>query len=146
MLLRQQQLESDRSVPVTGSNLFTPAQAKGAFRWTVIGGVAGAVVVGAFGLVFSLADFSRLASVAVLAFIGALAGGSAGFTYGGGRQPELDGEVRDPSVDVTVGVRPRSVEAARTAIETIEQTEATDSEYETTSADPLAGDAGNTTA
>jgi hypothetical protein len=141
MLLRQQQLESERSVPVTGSNLFTPAQAKGALLWTVIGAVVGAVLGGGIGLVVSLGDLSQAASAGVLAAIGALAGGSAGFTYGGGRQPEVDGEVRDPSVDVTVGVRPTTVEEARTAIATIEQTDATDSEYETTGADPLAGDA-----
>jgi hypothetical protein len=141
MLLRQQQLESERSVPVTGSNLFTPAQAKGAALWAVIGGAAGAVVFGLAGLFFTLGDLPAVATAAVLAFIGALAGGSAGFVYGGGRQPEVDGEVRDPSVDVTVAVRPTTIEEARTAIATIEGTEATDAEYETTGADPLAGDA-----
>jgi hypothetical protein len=126
---------------VTGSNLFSPAQAKGALLWAVIGAGGGAVLGAVIGLVFALGDFSHATTAAILAAIGALAGASAGFTYGGGRQPEVDGEVRDPSVDVTVGVRPTTVEQARTAIATIEQTEATDSEYETTGADPLAGEA-----
>src|SRR4051794_41467495 len=72
MLVRQQQLESERSVPVTGSNLFTPAQAKGAARWAAIGGAAGAVVFGLVGLLFTLGDLPAAATAGVFAAIGAL--------------------------------------------------------------------------
>jgi hypothetical protein len=137
MLVRQQRqdIEGAGQMPV---DLVSPAQAKGALRWGLSGLVAGAVVIGAIGLFMNLGDFSRAASIGLFALVGAFAGASAGFVYGGGRQPELDGEMHDPAADTTVGVSPSDVGQAAAAIEVIDSSAAVDAEYETERGDPLA--------
>jgi hypothetical protein len=139
MLVRQQQQEVDgaKQLPV---DLVSPAQAKGAARGAAGGALVGAVLVGLVGVFVSLGDFSRPAGIALFAVVGALAGASAGFVYGGGRQPELDGELHDPTADTTVAVTPSSPEQAAAAIRTIDESAATDAEYETDRGDPLADD------
>jgi hypothetical protein len=118
MLVRQQQQE-------------TPAQARGAVRWAGAGAVSGAVIVGALGVFMTLGSFSRPASIGLFAVVGALAGSSAGFVYGGGRQPEVGGELHDPSVDTTVAVAPTTPAEAAAAMRTVDRSAATDAEYET---------------
>jgi len=136
MVVHQQRSESDKTLmsPVA---IFTPAQAKGATLWGLIGIVVGAVVLGVVGLFVTLGDLERFMSVIVWAFIGALAFGSAGFVYGGGRQPEVDGEITKASAEVTIAVQPHDAEAARRAIEVIETSNPCDAEYETYRGDPV---------
>ena len=138
MLLRQQQHESERTSTLS-VELISPAQAKGAFVWAAVGTAVGAVAVGSLGLVMTLGQFTRLESMGLFALVGAMAGWSAGFVYGGGRQPEVDGEVRDCRDDTTVAIDLTDTEAATAAIQIIARSPAIDSEYETSRSDPLAG-------
>jgi hypothetical protein len=138
MLIRQQHRESERTRPLA-VEVISPAQAKGALLWAAVGTGVGAVGVGAVGLVMTLGQFSRTESIGLFALVGAMAGWSAGFVYGGGRQPEVDGEMRDCSDDTTIAIDLVSTEQASAAISIISQSAAVDSEYETTRSDPLAG-------
>jgi len=138
MLLRQQQREAERTRPLA-VELISPAQAKGAFVWAAAGTAAGALAVGSLGFVMTLGQFSRSESMGLFALVGAMAGWSAGFVYGGGRQPEGDGEMRDCKDDTTIAIDLTSTEAASTAIRIIARSPAIDSEYETSRSDPLAG-------
>jgi hypothetical protein len=137
MLVRDQRrdVEGAGQMPV---DLVSPAQAKGALRYGLAGLVLGAVVVGALGLFMTLGEFPRMASIGLFALVGAFAGASAGFVYGGGRQPEVDGELHDQAADTTVGVAPPNVGVAAAAIEVIDSSAAVDAEYETERGDPLA--------
>jgi len=137
MLIRQQRLEIERAKH-DAVNMLTPAQAKGALRWAFVGTVAGAVVVGALGLLMTLGTFSRSASIGLFAVVGALAGSVAGFVFGGGYQPEVDGELRDHSIDTVVGVAPTDADEAAAAIRAVDASAAVDAEYETHRDDPLA--------
>jgi outer membrane lipoprotein SlyB len=130
MLVRQQRLESERTMPAVGTSAFTPAQIKGSVMWTVMGFVAGALLIGPLGFFITLGSFSMWASVGLFAAVGALAGSTAGFTYGGARQPEVEGELRDNSGDATVSVRPCSPEEADVAYPLLQEAGATDAEYE----------------
>jgi hypothetical protein len=138
MLLRQQQHEADRTRPLA-VELISPAQAKGALVWATVGTVGGAVAVGSLGFVMTLGQFTRSESIGLFALVGAMAGWSAGFVYGGGRQPEVDGEMRDCKDDTTIAIDLSSTESASTAIGIIARSPAMDSEYETSRSDPLAG-------
>jgi hypothetical protein len=138
MLLRQQQHEAERTRPLA-VELISPAQAKGAFLWAGIGTAGGAVGVGSIGLVMTLGQFTRLESIGLFALVGAMAGWSAGFVYGGGRQPEVDGELRDCRDDTTIAIDLTTTDAASAAIRIIAESPATDAEYETSRSDPLAG-------
>jgi hypothetical protein len=138
MMLRQVQRESERTQPLV-VELISPAQAKGALQWAAIGTAAGAVMVGTLGLFMTLGVFTRGESIGLFALVGAFAGGIAGFVYGGGRQPELDGEMRDCRDDVTIALEPASTEQAAAAIRAIDESAAIDAEYETIRGDPLAG-------
>jgi hypothetical protein len=138
MLLRQQQHEAERTAPLA-VEVISPAQAKGALLWACIGTAIGAVAVGSLGLVMTLGQFTRGESIGLFALVGAMAGWSAGFVYGGGRQPEVDGELRDCRDDVTIALDLTTTDAASAAIRIIAESPATDSEYETSRSDPLAG-------
>jgi hypothetical protein len=138
MLVRQQQAETNDAKHVA-VDLMSPAQAKGALLLAPIGAVAGAVIVGALGLFMTLGDFSRPASIGIFAIVGALAGSTMGFVYGGGRGPEVAGELHDPAADTTVTVTTSDPDKAAAAIRTIDSSGATDAEYETNRDDPLAG-------
>ena len=138
MLVRQQQHEAERTRPLA-VELISPAQAKGAFLWATVGTLVGAVAIGSIGMVMSLGNFTRLEGIGLFALVGAMAGWSAGFVYGGGRQPELDGEMRDGRAEATLAIDLTSTEAASAAIQIIRESPATDCEYETSRDDPLAG-------
>lgn len=79
------------------------AQVRGALAWGAALAVAGAVVGLLVGLIpmFGLALGPRLL---IWAIAGLAAGSAAGLVYGGGREPELEGVLRDTSTDVTVAV------------------------------------------
>jgi hypothetical protein len=74
-----------------GLPIMTDAQWKGGLSGAVIGGVIGAVL-------FLPLAFVEMGSLGVgwrlliVAFIGALAGGTAGAVYMGGRRPQIEGE------------------------------------------------------
>jgi len=138
MLLRQHQREAERTRPLA-VEVISPAQAKGAFLWACVGTAVGAVAVGSLGFVMTLGHFTRTESIGLFALVGAMAGWSAGFVYGGGRQPEVDGEMRDCRDDMTIAIDLTTTDAATAAIRVIAESPATDSEYETTRNDPLAG-------
>ncbi len=104
-LARAQQRDTDEVVqgpPLSTAPISGP-QARGA--------IAGAVGFGAFGLVIGLLiglipmfDLPLGARLGLWALVGAMAGAAAGFVFGGGREPELEGATRDTSTDVTVAV------------------------------------------
>jgi hypothetical protein len=104
----EQEAETDEAWPAVGIGPITASQAKGALLFGVLGAVAGLIV----GVALSAIPISGLTWAARLALfggIGALAGATAGFIYGGGRESELEedagnqigppplrGEIRDP--------------------------------------------------
>jgi len=126
MLERQQQAEMEASVPMIGGGMFTPGQAWGAFKWGAIGVIAGALIVGPVGLLFHMGDWPRWVGVAVLALLGALAFGSMGFVYGGGRGPEVNGEMRSNDQDVTIAVQPRDAQERDLALRALGHTRTQD--------------------
>jgi len=77
-----------------GMPAMTDAQWKGGLLGSLVGGAIGALLFLPFAFIHmgSLGVGWRILVVAV---IGALAGGTAGALYLGGRQPELEGEVMD---------------------------------------------------
>jgi hypothetical protein len=108
-LRADQQREYDQAIPGASVGVIAGSQAKGALMWGAIGAVSGAVIGALIGLV-PFADLAVGARVGLLAVIGAMAGSAAGAVYGGGRQPEVDGDLRDTSGDVTVRARTTTAE------------------------------------
>jgi hypothetical protein len=104
-LMRDQRRESDGVIegpPLTTAPV-TGAQARGALVGTVTWGIAGAVLGVLIGLI-PMFDMPIGARIGLWALVLAMAGAGAGFVFGGGREPELEGEVRDSSPDVTIAV------------------------------------------
>ncbi len=88
---------------------FTPEMQRGIGRWTVVGLVVGAVVVGLLGLI-PFADIAAGARVAIGAVVGAAAGASVGFVAGGGfsgDEASLDLLAAERGVPVSVAVTDR---------------------------------------
>lgn len=100
-----QEAELGESWPLVGTGIMTDGMWKGFLFGSVVGGLIGAVVLVpvAFFVAQDLALWIRLVLFGV---IGALAGGTAGAMYFGGRVPELEGEVVDgderPSAGTTL--------------------------------------------
>lgn len=93
-LRTDQQREAQASWAGPGVPLMTEGMAKGMVWGTFVGGAIGAVV----GAVFSFIPVGDLAwgwRLLIFAACGALAGGTAGAVYWGGREPELSGETND---------------------------------------------------
>jgi hypothetical protein len=85
----EQRDETDESWPVIGVGEITGSQARGAALWGLLGAAVGV----ALGLLVSLIPFAGLlwaGRAALFGGIGLLAGGTAGFVYGGGRGAELE--------------------------------------------------------
>ena len=103
-LRREQQDEAAESWVGPGVPTMTDGQWKGLVSGSLIGGGIGALLF----LPLALIDFMDPAWLRVLVVViaGALAGGTAGALYQGGRQPELEGETLDtdgrPSVGTTL--------------------------------------------
>jgi len=103
-LRREQQDEAAQSWGGPGMPVMTNAMAKGFVVGSLGGGVVGALVFLPFALIPFVDDVWVRIVVVVLA--GALAGGTAGALYLGGREPELEGETLDadgrPSIGTTL--------------------------------------------
>jgi hypothetical protein len=92
-LRREQQDEAAETWVGPGAGAMTDGQWKGLLAGSLIGGIIGAVVF----LPLALVPFTDNVALRLLvvALAGALAGGTAGALYQGGRQPELEGETLD---------------------------------------------------
>ncbi len=67
-------------------------QTKGGLAGALVGGVIGALLLSPFGLIgWGDADVALGLRILTCAIIGAIAGGTVGLVYWGGRLPELDG-------------------------------------------------------
>lgn len=90
------------------------------------GAIAGALTFGAVGLVVGLLiglipmfDLPLGARMGLWALVCTMGASASGFVFGGGREPELEGKLRDSSTDVTVAVESadeRVLERARELI------------------------------
>lgn len=100
-----QQAETHHTVAEAGPVQMTQGQWQG----MVFGGLAGAVLGAVIALPFAAIPFmeSVTARIVLLLIVGALAGAAAGGVYGGGRAPELKGEVTDADGRPSVGTTPR---------------------------------------
>lgn len=104
-LRREQQDEAAQAWVGPG----VPSMTDGQWRGLLLGAVAGGVIGAALFLPLALVSFMDPAwlRVLVVAAAGALAGGTAGALYAGGRQPELEGETVDADGRPSVGTTPR---------------------------------------
>jgi hypothetical protein len=102
-LAAEQERDTDDTFAAGQVGVMTGSQARGAVKWSVIGGVVGGVIGLLIGLI-PIADLAIGARIGILVIVGILAGSAAGFVYGGGRQPELEGKVRDSSHELAVEV------------------------------------------
>jgi hypothetical protein len=104
-LRREQQDETAESWAGPGFGPMTNAQLKGLVVGALVGGVLGALLFLPLGLI-SWGDLSLPWRLGLAALCGALAGGTGGALYLGGREPELEGETRDvddrPSIGTTL--------------------------------------------
>jgi hypothetical protein len=96
---------------VSGPVPMSGPEARGSFVWAFGGAAAGAVVGALIGALVRVDPAPQWVMVIAAALAGALAFGAAAFVYGGGHQPNVEGEVRSTAADVVVGVSasPRDV-------------------------------------
>src|SRR5215204_693781 len=82
-----------------------PAMTDGQWKGLVLGSVLGGLIGGLLFLPLALVPFTESAWLRVLIVVlaGALAGGTAGALYYGGREPELEGETLDADGRGSVG-------------------------------------------
>jgi hypothetical protein len=112
----EQHEETDGTWPVIGTGPMTSAQARGAVFWGLLIAFIGAMV----GLLVSIIPFADLlwaGRAALLGGIGALAGATAGFIYGGGREAELEEDVGNQIGAPGLTEVNRDPEPARRAVE-----------------------------
>lgn len=95
----------------------TGSQARGALFWGAVGLVIGASVGALIGLI-PMADLNVGTRVIIWAIVGAFVGATPGFVFGGGRQPEIEGEVRDATSELSITVHPTD-EKARAAADRV---------------------------
>lgn len=104
-LRREQQDEAAQAWVGPGVPGMTGGQMRGLVGGSLVGGAIGAVLFLPLALV-DFVDPTWLRILLVLA-AGALAGGTAGAIYAGGREPELEGEATDADGRPSVGTTPR---------------------------------------
>lgn len=100
-LRAEQQDEAAQSWGGPGVPVMTDAQAKGFAFGAIVGGAVGALVLLPLALIPFLDP--AIARVLIVVLAGALAGGTAGALYFGGREPELEGETLDANGRGSVG-------------------------------------------
>lgn len=96
-----QQAQTRHGPVESGPVQTTPGQ----WRGMVVGGAVGAIVGVVIALPFAAIPFMDSVGTRILLVViaGALAGAAAGGVYGGGRAPELEGEVTDADGRPSVG-------------------------------------------
>ena len=98
--------EADHVHAVPAAPLVTNAQWHGLWFGALVGGALGVVVFGLLGLI-PFADIDVGWRVLTTAIVGALAGGTAGAVYFGGRAPEVEQETTDAGGIPSIGSSPR---------------------------------------
>src|SRR5690349_23009479 len=101
---QQEELEHLHSVPAALP--LSSGRAHGLWFGALVGGAIGAVVLGLVGLL-PYADLAVGWRVLITAIVGALAGGTAGAVYFGGRTPEVERETTDADGSPAIGSSPR---------------------------------------
>lgn len=86
------QRDADDVAPGLAVGVITGPQARGVVAFGAIGLMVGLVIGGLVALI-PIADWSYLARLALFGGIGAFGGLIAGAVYGGGREPEIEGDV-----------------------------------------------------
>ncbi len=103
----EQRRESDQAFAGPGAPASTDAQAKGLLFGSLVGGAIGLVVLLPLAFI-PIGGLSLVGRLLICAIAGALAGGTAGVMYLGGRMPELEGETVDADGRPSVGSSPRN--------------------------------------
>ena len=102
----EQQREANQAWAGPGLGAATDAPAKGLIAGSLLWGAVGAIVLLPFGFI-PMGDLPLAGRLLICAIVGALAGGTFGAIYHGGRQSELEGETRDADGRPSVGTTPR---------------------------------------
>jgi hypothetical protein len=105
-LRSQQQEEMAQSWTGPGFGVTTDAQWKGFLVGSLVGGLVGAVLLLPLAFI-SWGDLELGWRLLIAAVIGALAGGTVGALYLGGRLPELENETMDADGRPQIGSTPR---------------------------------------
>lgn len=114
----EQHQETDDAWPVMAAGPFTRAMAKGALLWGAIGAIAGFII----GALIALIPFGDLPYVTRLGIVGvacALAGATAGFVYGGGREAEVEEDVGNQIAPAPLSGKNRDPQRVREAVEAV---------------------------
>jgi len=99
----EQQRDTDDVAGGFSVGVVSGSQVRGAVFWGGIGLVVGAAIGALIGLI-PMADLSVGSRVLIWAIVGAFVGATPGFVFGGGRQPEIEGDMRDASHELTLAV------------------------------------------
>jgi hypothetical protein len=102
-LQQAQQRDADDVVSGFPTGVVSGAQVRGAAFWGVVGLLAGAAIGALVGFI-PFADLALGTRVIICAIVGAFVLSTPGFVFGGGRQPEIEGEVRDASHELSLSV------------------------------------------
>jgi len=108
--------ETDDAWPVIGAGPLTHAMARGALLWGGLGALTG-VCIGLLASLIPVADLNWGARAAIFGVVGALAGATAGFIYGGGREPEVEGDVGNQIGPAALGENRRDPHEVREAVD-----------------------------
>lgn len=95
VLQRETFREIDGVVAGPGVSAMTAPMWKGLIIGAVLGGALGAVVLAPMAFLVEMGDLALWARLLIVGGIGAVAGGTIGAHYWGGRLPELSGESLD---------------------------------------------------
>lgn len=112
---RERSDETDAAWPAVGGPITAP-QARGAFIFGTIGAVGG-LLLGITLSLIPLAGLSWSGRLVLLGGIGLLAGATAGFVYGGGREAEIEEDVGNQIGPAPLWQLNRDPEAAHDAVD-----------------------------
>jgi hypothetical protein len=102
----EQQQEMAQAWTGPGVGAMSGSMGKGLVFGALVGGLIGALIFAPFGFI-PVAEVAVGWRILLFAVIGALAGGTAGAMYLGGRMPELEGETVNADGSPGVGTTPR---------------------------------------
>ena len=107
-ILDADSIGQDRQMNEVGSafsgGVMTGAQARGAYTLGIGCALLGALLLAPLALVIDAGDVPKWALALAFALCGAMGFGAAGFVFGGGRQPEREGELRSTNNDVIIAI------------------------------------------